>query len=173
MKKIFFTLICLGLTACQIPTKLPIHNMQNQFDIKQAETLMKKGKNTIIGNSFLRQRGGQIVTCAGYQVELIPATTYAEERMFYLYTNTENGINNSSAYEFIPDSSEYYKLQRETICDSSGHFKFDNIADGTFFIITRVMWEIPRGHFIQQNGGYLLKKVTVKNGETKEIIITN
>ena len=37
-----------------------------------------------------------------------------------------------------------------------------------FFIITDVVWKVP-----SYNGGTLMQKVTVKNGEIKEIVMTH
>lgn len=177
MKKIMLSLFICCLSACHFPT-IPTftHNMKNEFDVKQAQNLLKNGKNTIIGNAFLRQRGGGIVTCAGQEVHLIPATVYADERMFYLYLGVKQGFTSALPQKnivFIPDSSEYKNLMKKTICDSSGHFKFNNIADGSFYITVPVIWEIATNQYHRSiEGGYLMQKVEVEKGKVKEIVIT-
>ncbi len=175
MKKIiaYFFLTCC-LTACQLP-QVTTHHMKNQFDVQLAEKLMKKGNNSIVGNAFFRQRGGGVVTCAGSEVLLIPETAYSRERMRILYKMNENGanVNYFSYYNFIPTPPEYYKLIKRTVCDSSGHFKFDNITDGSFFVSVLISWETPSGRYMTvKNGGALMKEVKVQGGEKKEIIMT-
>ena len=179
MKRILFSVFIMSfLSACQMYT--PEHIMKNEFDVEQARNLMKTGNNKIIGNAFFRQAGGGVVTCAGNTVTLIPATAYAEERMLYLYNSTEKGINRvipyirsevtlEKTYQFIPTPNEYLRLQKETICDSSGHFTFNNITNGSFFIVTETVWDTSQ----HLQGGVLMQKVTVENGETKEVIITH
>lgn len=172
MKRILFSVFMMSLlSACQMYT--PEHVMKNEFDIEQARNLMKSGNNKIIGNAFFRQQGGGVVTCAGNTVTLIPATNYAEERMSYLYNSKEKGLNPVHygdnllrEYKFVPDSTNYHALMKETVCDSSGIFKFNNIADGSFFITVAVDWRAQ-----YTNGGVLMQKVAVKNGETKEVIM--
>lgn len=119
------------LTSCyQAPIPILTYNMQNNFDFDQAERLMKKGKNTVIGNAFLRQNGGGIVTCAGSEVTLIPATEYAKERLRRLYSGTDKGYNPivvkgffqygpRMQYKFIPTPNRYTALMKRTVCDST------------------------------------------------------
>lgn len=170
MITLLVTILCLG--GCQMYA--PEQIMKNEFNADQAKNLIKSGNNKIIGNAFFRQAGGGVVTCAGNTVTLIPATAYAEERMSYLYNDKEKGVNPIYGargellrkYKFIPDSADYHNLIKETVCDSSGIFKFNNIADGSFFITVAVDWQVQ-----YSNGGILMQKVTVRNGETKEVIM--
>lgn len=178
-KKLFMLLPLFFLEACQLYPKIQIYNIKSPFDEKEAEKLMKPGKNTIIGNSFLRMRNGGIITCAGYKVTLIPVTAYAEERMLMLYNNKTKGFNplvyngqHLRKYQFEPEWAAYSDFTKETMCDSSGNFKFNNIADGSFYILTNVNWETPSQYNTIMNGGTLMEKITVKNGETKEIVIS-
>lgn len=177
MKRILLSIILINLlSACQM-YHIPEHNMKNEFNVEQARNLMKTGNNKIVGNAFFRQDGGGVVTCAGREVSLIPATAYAEERMSYLYNSGEHGVNLIKGsiydatltrnYNFIPDSTDYHALTKKTVCDSSGIFKFNNIADGSFFIVVAVDWRVQQG----VNGGCLMQKVTVKNGQTQEVIM--
>lgn len=171
------------LTSCyQAP--ILTYNMQNNFDFDQAERLMKKGKNTVIGNAFLRQNGGGIVTCAGSEVTLIPATEYAKERLRRLYSGTDKGYNPIVVkgflqygplmqYEFIPTPNRYSALMKRTVCDSTGHFKFTDITDGEFFVTTSVVWQVPSQNGMVPNGGSLMQRVVLQKGETKEIIMNH
>ena len=56
------------------------------------------------------------------------------------------------------------------LCDPQGHFKFENLADGNFYVMTRVVWEAP-GHVYQ--GGEIIQKVSLSGGETKNVVIAH
>ena len=149
MRNIFLISVVSILCSCVCEQEhILTHIMKNSFNVKEAKLLMKKGKNTIIGNAFLRQNGGGVITCAGSKVRLIPATDYAKERLRYLYSGTEKGYNPivfkgcgkfgaAMQFNFIPSPDSYIELTKETVCDSSGHFKFNNINDGSFFYYNR------------------------------------
>ncbi len=168
MKIIFICLISLFLNGCiNTPlAKVPVYKLDKNFDSEQAKLQLEKGNNTIKGSALIKQRGGGIITCAGNIIYLVPKTNYAQERMFYIYGNDENGFNKSS-YSFIPDESEYYKLTKSTICDTQGYFKFEKIKDGEYYIITTIQWLVG----YNQQGGSLMKKVSVSNEEIKDIVL--
>ena len=187
MKKlllIMLTVLCLGLTGCLAPTQTMLTTTYS-FDRDTAEKQMRPGNNTIKGSALLRQRGGGIVTCAGGQVALYPYSRYAQERMQVLYLD-ENGGNNPfvltnpmmgkySQVSFMrgistPAEDDYIELRRETQCNAQGFFSFSNLADGDYYIVTVIEWVAPNANQAPQ-GGYIMKKVHVEGGETKEVVI--
>ncbi len=57
---------------------------------------------------------------------------------------------------------------KKTICDVQGYLKFDDIKSGSYYITTKVMW------FVQgYEGGWLMQKVDVDDGKTKEVVLTD
>jgi hypothetical protein len=169
--KAFFIVLAALLAGCSTQTRNPtqVWAMAAAFDKTQAERLMQDGSNQIRGNGFMRQRGGGVVTCAGQLAMLIPATEYAKERMFALYGPGDSGTNVSRNPTFQPDVLEYGTLTRSTKCDAQGNFTFDRVADGEFFVNTMVTWSV--GYSSQ--GGYLMHKVTVKNGQSVNVILSS
>ena len=167
MKKIALISLALLLTACQAPT----YNIVAPFNEKEAEVALKKGNNTIKGEAFLRQAGGRVVTCAGYEVSLTPVTAYATERIMALYGTAEKGQNilgwQARNYNFVPNEPRYFELRKTTVCNSTGYFEFKNIKDGSYYLVTSVLW--TNGQAWQ--GGSLMQKVSVKDGETVEVIL--
>ncbi len=168
MKKIATLTIGFLLTAC---VQVPTYNITAPFNEKQAENALKKGNNTIKGEAFLRQAGGTVVTCAGNEVSLTPVTEYATERIMALYGSAEKGQNlwgwQARKYNFVPNEQRYFELRKTAICNSTGHFEFKDIKDGSYYLVTSVHW--TNGQAWQ--GGYLMQKVSVKGGETTEIIL--
>jgi hypothetical protein len=59
-------------------------------------------------------------------------------------------------------------LQGQTICDPQGHFSFTKLADGEFFVLTVVDWQVARVN----QGSSMIQRVPVRGGETKEIVLT-
>lgn len=92
-------LICvsLALSACMtttVETAVP-------FDPNQGRCILSRGSSTIQGQAFLRQAGGGVVTCAGEEVSLLPATPYQVERMTIIYGSTQGG-RRTSAIGYAP-----------------------------------------------------------------------
>lgn len=124
------------------------------------------------GNAFLRQNGGGVVTCAGQQVLMAPATKYSKERLGGLYgfasVTRGGGVNSERTFNFIPDPPEYRKLMRQATCDAQGNFEFDRVADGEYFAVVEVSWKV--GH--RTEGGNVMKLFTVKDGRTSTVVIS-
>jgi hypothetical protein len=154
--------------------------MVSQFNEVEAKRLLRRGKNSIRGNAFLRQTGGGVVTCAGEKVFLVPSTEYTRERMTYDYSDATEGYHPTpkllswEAYQAVKiphepkENSKYVKSMRETTCDARGDFEFNNVADGEFFVTTNVSWKVAG----EEQGGGLMKRVSVAGGETSAMVIS-
>jgi len=171
MKKILIAALVLVLTGCVAP--VPKHTLTTTFNEKEAAALMQPGANTIRGSALIRQNNGGVVTCAGNPVYLVPATNYALERFQAIYKNTGRGYYRQVAPQteshFTNDDPSYYKSARPTTCDALGFFKFDNLSDGSFFLVTTIQWRV--NNYLLE-GGSLMLRVNVKGGETKEVTLT-
>lgn len=170
--------ICLSLilSGCITQPTVPTVKIKSAFDPGEAFLALEKGTNTIKGSALLRQRSGGVVTCAGTAVGLVPATPYAAERLRAVYGSREGGFRPYSAGElnFDPEESTYHAASIKTRCDALGYFKFENLKDGEYYVITWVSWDIPDGRYAsRREGGGLGQRVLVKNGEVKEIVLTS
>lgn len=164
---VFITEIIL-LSGCVMQNKTV--ELTNEFDRSEVEFIKHDGKNTINGNGFLRQMNGSVVTCAGSAVRLIPVTLYSKERMAHIYNSNDYGFSPfNNEIQFIPSNSDYNVYERRAQCDSNGRFSFKNVPDGEYFAITVVGWQAPSG----LQGGAIMKRVQVHNGEIKDIILTS
>ena len=165
MKLLSAVIFTIALGGC---VTIQQHTISVPFDRNQAAALMLEGSNTIKGNAFMRQNGGGVVSCAGATVMLIPATAYADERTGALYGKGDAGVTRKNI-QFQPDYAEYRTLTKTTTCDSSGNFEFSNVADGDFFVVTKVEWIV--GTYNRQGGG-LMHKVKVRNKQTVRLILS-
>jgi hypothetical protein len=168
MKKILLTVcIILAITGCALP-QVPTIPISAIFDVAAAKAQLVDGTNTIRGSGFMRQKGGGVVTCAGQPVYLVPATSYATERVRLLYGSTEKGVNSGSRnYRFNPDPPEYRSLTKTSRCDSQGSFVFERVADGDFYINTLVFWQVGSS----AQGGQLMQRVTVTGGQSVSLVV--
>jgi hypothetical protein len=171
MGRNFFLAGLVGVVAgCAAPAQDETVILMSSFDAKEAGEMMAPGTNSLRGSALIRQRGGGVVTCAGKEVRLIPATAYATERMMAAYGNISNG--------FIPatrkitfgggDQAQYARLTKTTTCDAQGYFKFDHVANDTFYVVTVVTWQVNQNAV---EGGSLMQSVPLMGSETKEIVL--
>ena len=177
--KIFVIACVFMLNAC-VSVQKEVVNLP-AFDEKYAKMLLKDGENAIVGSAFFKQRDGRIQSCAGSVVTLIPATDYAKRRMDELYYINQKGfyINRTILFDFKSqndtDEADYFSLQKKTVCDIDGKFEFENVHDGSFFVTTSITWEYVVNSYgnMATAGGPVMLPVTVKNGQTKKIVLTH
>ena len=135
--------------------------MQTQFDYSEHKPYTQFGNNTVTGQGFLRQQGGVIVTCAGSDVYLLPATSFFREYINHIRA----GKNPQQGNQIGPS---YKVMIKQSQCDAQGNFAFSNIPNGSWFVMTEVKWVVG----YSQQGGALLRELAVSNGETTQILLT-
>lgn len=159
--------MALVLAGCASPAPKAVQ-LSSRFDAARAQELIRPGVNIVSGSALIRQKGGGVVTCAGLPVLLIPDTTYARERMTNLYGNAQRGFNPyHHALKFIPDDPAYTKSMKQTLCDAQGKFSFDDVADGSFFVASTIVWNVGG-----PQGGSVMQAVSVSGGEVKQVVLS-
>jgi hypothetical protein len=155
------------LTACVAPEPLQSTTHFSPAEVAWAKT---RGTNSITGQSFLRQQGGGIVTCAGYEVDLVPQSSYASERINFRYGNTTKGYARTfMAPKLPPADPGYVESWHKTQCDAQGNFSITDLPDGDYYLITRVVWIVDR---IEQGGG-MMQRISLHGGEHIKVLLTN
>tara|TARA_Y100000768_G_scaffold360450_1_gene317704 strand:- start:157 stop:687 length:531 start_codon:yes stop_codon:yes gene_type:complete len=176
MNKIFLIISVVILSGCASSGYV----MKNSFSVDELDWFIAGGTTTVEGSAFLRQRGGGIVTCAGNEVNLVPVTKYSTERMTFLYENTEFGILQTGLPAILrgklfkggETAGAYLKYLLKTTCDVDGKFQFQNVPQGSYYLITKVEWNTGRNMF-ENEGGMIMKRVLVNNKELEKFIISN
>lgn len=161
MKTMIAVVIGLTASACVTAT------VTESFNAADGAYILKDGKGRIEGSAFMRQRGGAVVTAAGNTVTLTPVTPYSQARFNAIYKDRKTSYL-GARIENTPD--EYMKQGRDTKADVEGRFKFENLHPGDYFINTNVRWEVPGGYLPE--GGLIYERVTVKNGETANVVLS-
>lgn len=174
MRKILLcmTVLLVLLSGCVKPQ--PPVMLSSTFNPNDAAYVLNQGNNTIQGQSFLKTKGGDVKTCAGNKVSLVPVTEQSKEIMSKVYGNIEHGY----AYYYPVFSNvgqgfnDYMKLE---YCDANGNFTFDKVADGDYFVEAMVRWQVPQysgyGWYMTNQGGLLMKRIKVSGGEIKKIYV--
>ena len=166
--------IVIFLSACQITPTYQTNSVYNPEEILWSKL---DGDSSVSGSAFLRTNGGAIVTCAGYKIRLYPESTYANERLSYLYGNLDNGFNLvygsstrglSGVKKIDSGDPRYHADGRVSNCDVDGKFKFTNLPNGVYYLSVPVLWNTN----VNAQGGYLLKKVDLTSGGDLEVVLT-
>ena len=138
---------CAG-TGAPSQVEVKLHSTYNPDEIAYMKV---PGNNTIKANIFLRQVGGDNVTCAGELVNLVGVSTYATERMTALFGSVANPrINNTVT---LPEGDpRYWEDVIGQVCNSDGWATFENVADGDYYLSAIVQWGTPTGINAAWNG---------------------
>ena len=121
-----------------------------------------RGTATLRGQAFLRTVGGEVRTCAGSTVLLMPASVYGRE--FVTLAAKGTPIAN-------PDP-RYRGTWRTTVCGADGSFTFRDLPAADWIAETDVIWVVPMRSYNSQQGGFLRSAITTLPGETTEVILT-
>ena len=150
-----------------VPKPQPITQIFNPEDVSW---IYDSGPNKISGSALIRQKGGGVVTCAGYQVSAVPVSSYAKERIGKMYGNTQRGYNPATGgRKVVEPDLRYVDMSKNTVCDAQGKFVFDDLPNGQYYITTNVLWQV-NDYFYE--GGSLMQYVSVEGGESKDIVMT-
>lgn len=159
------TAVAVVVAGCASP-----HPLKSRFDPHEVSFAAGSGTNTIAGDGFVRTRTGEIRHCGGLEVSLVPDSTYARERLNTIYGNTIEGYRNVSdtGVRFSHNDPRYFASHRVSRCDAKGHFRFERVPDGTYYVITSVHFSDPYSH---RSGGTLMRRVIVAGGTTKTVLL--
>ena len=100
---------------------------------------------------------------------LVPVTAYSTERFRAIYGDSKIAKNNAN---FKTEDPRYKDFIRQVAVGIDGRFIFNNVAAGNYYVTTAVVWEAPGGGLLARQGGALYNNVSVKKGETVEVILS-
>jgi hypothetical protein len=121
------------------------------------------GPSSLHGQAFLKTVGGNVKTCAGARVLLLPATPYVDE----LLAKKNAGIS-------VDADSRLKSYTRVTICDAQGNFSFAGLPAQRWYVATSVTWGVPQidepgdqPWETDQQGGKLVQAVALAPGDNQ------
>lgn len=165
-RRIFMCMIAVSLSACAIGHPPPIP-MQTKFRSEDHQAYLQPGTNTIQGQGFLRQQGGNVVTCAGEAVFVVPATPFFREIVAHFRAGNDPQLNQGPD----PDAAQAIaQVLKQSQCDAQGNFVFHDLPTGNWLIATQVQWKI--GYGIPQ-GGSLVREVVLGSTLVTQVLLSD
>jgi hypothetical protein len=162
--------LCFLVSACAAPTP---HTVAIPFNPSEVAWFSAPGNNTIHGSAVMRTVGGEVRTCAGLDANLVPNSSYARARFQEMYQSLDRGLLRAdSGFKFADTDPNYAHASRTVTCDPQGYFTFTNLPDGDYFVTAKIVWGVPMRYFTSWQGGYLMQRISVQGGETKDIVLS-
>jgi len=144
-----------GMTLAASGCKVEKDNPQLfVFDPAPLDQFKRTGSASMVGQAFLRQRGGGVVTCAGQSVLLMVETHYVDAMI-----NVESPP--PAVVQHLAAS-----IARTATCDSEGRFAFKDLVPGSYLVETSATWLAGD----ETQGGPLKKSVKVSPGDNDVIL---
>lgn len=161
MKKLILLLLPLFFSACVTVSDV---GKRPPFPIDEYQSLLKQGTGTVTGQAFFKTRGGDAKKAIGSEVILNPITSYS---VFWY----ENSYLKNAAIEDSDPMLDKFLIK--TTADADGKFTFKNVPSGQYFISTKITWEHQESQYVVNTyGGVIAQRITVKDGEVLEVILT-
>ena len=152
--------VIIVLAGCITPELPPAPIPFTEAEFKAYEG---RGTARIIGQAFLKTRGGDVKTGAGNFVMLLPSTPYTLE----LRRRMQHG-------EKLPAlaGTPLAKYMRTTTADAGGNFEFSELPAGQYYMNCIITWEVPSQYGPESTGGVAYGDATVSEGQTVKVIVT-
>jgi len=138
--------------------------LESVFDPGEAEAINQSGFGAVNGQAFLKRSDGSVVYAAGSEVYLIPRSTYADAHMNYLF----QGRKFNNTVEQPSTEPAYLSMTKRTKADADGRFTFSLLADGNYYLLTRITWKEGK----VDAGGDLMEFVSLDGGQRVEVFMT-
>ena len=105
-------------------------------------------------------------SCAGNTVGLTPDGPYSRERILKLYgsaVRADRPVAAIRAKTITNDNPDLARFVRRARCDAQGHFAFDGLPDGGYFLIAQVAGPEPLA---------LMRHVNLRGGDIEPVPLT-
>ncbi len=158
------SVVSLLLVACY-PVRNPVTRMPfPEAEYAQLPRRTVVGAAEIRGQAFLKTRGGDVKKAAGNEVLLNPVTSYSNQWFDVAV------VNEQPLTEPDPRLADYL---RAVTADADGRFTFAGVPPGEYYVSTKIVWEVPSAYGgLRETGGFVFKKITIKDGDKLDLILT-
>lgn len=146
-------------SACVPGVTTPVP-LSAPFDPTAVAYALTDGASSLNGQAFAKTRGGDTKYASGETVTLIPVSDYTTEYM--------KGIGTARGAA-TPDP-RLASYTRTTVADGEGKFTFNRVPEGSYFVYTKVFWEVPGQYGLTTTGSWI-KDVVTARGPTTNVIL--
>jgi hypothetical protein len=164
--RLLWTLLVTAAVAGCAPTVMQVAVAANEVEL--ATRILEPGTGTIKGSALIRQRGGGVVTCAGNEVYLIPATESGTRELRRIFGSAgyvrRGGDTTMGGGTLVAPPQP----NRKGVCNAQGFFTFDRVKPGDWYVMTSVVWSVGDSY----QGGTLLGSAQIADGGEAEIVLS-
>ncbi|RYG12397.1 MAG: hypothetical protein EOO07_19115 [Chitinophagaceae bacterium] len=175
MKKTYLILKFIACISCASISQLTFSStpveLKNEFSVDEIKWVTKKGNSSVYGEAFLKLNDGTLKDCSGFNIELLPAAKYSNERIFKTYGNNNSGqiLLEDNPPKFTPDVKEYHEMLIKSTCDNDGKFIFNNVPSGNYYLIAFIIWDANESNKPTKTGGAVMKRVEIRENSKHRI----
>lgn len=138
-------------------------------DRVMAEEALLQGEGIVRGSALLRQQGGGVVTYAGNEVFLVPATESAISGVRQVFGGDQGYVRRGGSTTLGGGTVVVPPVpNRQVVCDAQGFFRFQEVRPGRWYIMTSIVWSVGENY----QGGALVDWVELADGEEVEIVLS-
>jgi hypothetical protein len=169
MKVLIGLAVICGLAGCSTLDGASSAVPTTPFSPAEVSFIKKPGAATITGQAFLRRNDGIVIYGAGSEVDLVPKSTYSDERIRKVYgagKEADGTVLFGTPSIFKDADPAYADYTLKTVADGEGKFTFTKVAAGAYYVISTVTWMAE-----YQQGGSLMTPVTVTDKQTQQVIL--
>lgn len=135
------------------------------FEPLPARYVLDKGTNEISGQVAVISSSGYNRTCEDSGVFLFPVTPYWTAWAHRTFGNGGQIYAPRVAIQNVSIDRNAWKFARHSDCDGNGRFRFEELADGRYYVFSTVFWLMRW----QQNGYGFMREVDVHQGQKASI----
>ena|SRR5690606_18215797 len=141
-------------------------SLESKFDHNEISWVKKKGDASIEGEAYIKLEDGTYKGCSGFNIELLPAADYSNERIYKTYGNNNSGqiLISQNPPKFIPDVKAYHELVLKTQCNANNEFSFSNVHPGDYYVMAFIIWN-------DTQGGGVMKRVALTDGHNTTTVL--
>jgi len=164
---------CLGaavglMSGCATPA--PPAQMTLPFKPSDVAWSMASGSATVEGTAAI-SAGGEVHTCAAGEAQLFAAGAYAAEMMRLVFGSDVRGYARVGLARYPTNvADDFQTTVRRARCDADGHFRFDGVPAGRWYVFSNVIFRGAGGEQAPQ-GGALMQRVDVAPGADVKVVV--
>ena len=168
-KKLLTIAVCAGLAACETtngpppPPAPPPNAAQPVFRAADFAWSTQRGAASIRGVVDY----GQGYSCAGQPVVLVPDAPFSRWRISQFYGSDDHAalpVADVRSRQAHRPSDDYSAFSKHTVCDGLGHFAFQGLPAGSWFVIA-----VARSMNGQGQDMAIMRRVDIHPGVVKAV----
>ncbi len=162
----------LALVACADERPTPRIHTRQAFNPDVVAWSKAVGPNSVSGTAMFTTVAGDSRPCANIPVRLVPDSQYARQRFLEHYGSDVAGRTSGpdfNAYGPEKFDNVYLDMGKTASCNPQGSFTFDGVADGTWYVVSTMVW--PGSSASHTQGRSMFKRVEVRGGQAVAVTL--